>query len=155
MTITQPIPLKNTELYEQDFHQWLETTLDLLRSQNFSEIDLGHLIAEIESMGRSEKRALTSNLRILLVHLLKYKYQSQKRSNSWLYIIREHRTRLTDVFHDSPSLKGYFLEVFAESYENARALAADETGLGISAFPEFSPFSPEQTMDTNFLPTDN
>jgi hypothetical protein len=86
------------------------------------------------------------------VHLLKYKYQSQKRSNSWLYTIREHRIRLIDDFKDSPSLKRYFSEVFSECYKNARELAADETGLTILTFPESSPFTPEQIIDSNFLP---
>lgn len=145
-------PLKNTELYDRDFLEWIELTADLLRSRKFSELDLVNLIEEIESMGRSEKNALESNLEILLMHLLKYKYQSEKISNSWKSTIREQRLRIVKSLKSSPSLKVYFLEVFSECYENARALAADETGLSIFTFPESSPFNPEQIIDVNFLP---
>jgi hypothetical protein len=153
MTLIQSLlPLKDNELYDRDFLEWTETTVDLLRSQKFSEIDLENLIEEIESMGISEKNALESNLEILLMHLLKYKYQPQKISNSWKYTIREHRLRIVKSLKSSPSLKVYFLEVLSECYKNARELATDETGLAIFDFPESSPFTPEQIIDANFLP---
>ena len=103
-------------------------------------------------MVRSEKKAIRSNLRILLMHLLKYKYQSEKRTNSWLFTIREHRKRLRDDFKNSPSLKRYFREVFEECYQDARELAADETGLTIDTFPVESPFSQEETLNPDYLP---
>ena len=152
MMLTQPISEKNTQLYDRDFFKWIETTANLLRSQRFGEIDLENLIEEIESMGRSEKNALESNLEVLLMHLLKYKYQPQKISNSWKYTIREHRLRIIKSLKSSPSLKIYFLEIFAACYKNARDLAADESGLEIMTFPESSPFTPEETIDSNFLP---
>ena len=107
---------------------------------------------ELEAMGRSQKSAIESNLRILLMHLLKYKYQSDKRTNSWLFTIREHRKRLRNDFKNSPSLKRYFLEVFPECYQDARELAADETGLSINTFPIESPFSQEDTLNPDYLP---
>jgi Domain of unknown function DUF29 len=111
-----------------------------------------NLIEELEAMGRSEKSAIESNLRILLMHLLKYKYQSEKRTNSWLFTIREHRQRLRDDFKNSPSLKRYFLDIFPECYQDARELAADETGLSINTFPIESPFSQEDTLNPDYLP---
>jgi hypothetical protein len=102
-------------------------------------------------MERSEKRAIKSNLKILLMHLLKYKYQSQKLSNSWKYTIREHRGRLQDNFQDSPSLKSYFTEIFDECYQEARKLATDETGLSLNVFPLESPFTQEETLDSDYL----
>ena len=45
------------------------------------------------------------------MHLLKYKFDPQNRSNSSLYTIYEHRQRLQDAFLDSPSLKGYYLGI--------------------------------------------
>ena len=130
----------------------LTKTAQLLRERKFKKVDLDNLIEEIESMGRSEKKAVRSNLRILLTHLLKYKYQSQKRSNSWLFTIVEHRQRIKDSFKDSPSLNRHFIQEFAECYQDARALAAAETGLPIDTFPVDSPFSPEDTIDADYLP---
>ena len=43
-------------------------------------------------------------------------------------------------------------EVFAECYKNARAQAADETGLRLETFPLDCPYTPGQALDYNFLP---
>jgi len=54
-----------------------------------TQLDLKNLIEEIETMGRSEKKALRSNLEVVVMHLLKCKYQIEKRSGSWRATIRE------------------------------------------------------------------
>ena len=147
--------LKSTEnlsLYEQDFYLWIENTVNQLKTGQLLEVDLGNLIEEIESMGRSEKQALESNLIIVLLHLLKYKYQPDKRSNSWLSSINEHRRRLRKALKSSPSLKPYYTEVFEECYQDARQEAALETGLTLEVFPVVCPFTPEATLDSEFLP---
>ncbi|CAC5340289.1 MULTISPECIES: DUF29 domain-containing protein [Planktothrix] len=154
MTTQLPITesQQTSDLYEEDYHLWLMNTIHQLQHGKLAEVDMINLIEELEAMGRSEKSAIESNLRILLMHLLKYKYQSEKRTNSWLFTIREHRKRLRNDFKNSPSLKRYFLEVFQECYQDARELAADETGLSINTFPVESPFSQEDTLNPDYLP---
>jgi hypothetical protein len=49
-------------------------------------------------------------------------------------------------------LKPYFTEIFAECYQDARELAADETGLSLETFPEQCPFSTEEILNTDYLP---
>ena len=139
-------------LYEADFNLWLETTAQLLRERQLEQIDYDSLIEEIESMGRSEKRGVYSNLKILLMHLLKYRYQPEKRSNSWRRSIREHRQRLQEAFRDSPSLRNYFHEIGDRCYQAARELAADETGLALEAFPPAVPFSQAAILNPDYLP---
>jgi hypothetical protein len=143
------------DLYEQDYYLWLQDTVKLLQEKKLSEIDVIHLIEEIEDMGRSEKRAVESNLVVVLLHLLKYQYQPQKRSNSWKVSIREHRRRLRKLLQDSPSLQPYFKEVFHECYQDAREQASDETGLSLEMFSIESPFTPEETMNCDYLPDAN
>jgi predicted DNA-binding ribbon-helix-helix protein len=154
MTIFSPFPTEtmSSELYEQDFYQWIETTAKLLRDRNFSALDMDNLIEEIETMGRSEKRSLRSALKVLLMHLLKYKYQPEKRSNSWKSTIIEQRDRLKEYLADSPSLKPYLREVFTQCYQESKTLAASETRLSIKIFPVESPFTIEQTLDFDYLP---
>ncbi len=142
----------NSNLYNQDYCLWLENTVKLLLDKRFSEINVSYLIEELEDMGRSEKRAVSSNLRILLMHLIKYKYQPQKRSNSWLFTIVEHRKRLKVLFKNSPSLKNYYHEVFSETYQDAKDLASAETGLSLNSFSNSSPFTPEDVLNENYLP---
>ncbi len=155
MTTIQSTTTAITSLYDQDFYLWLQTTINILKEGKFAEVDLENLLEELESMGRSEKNALKSNLRILVMHLLKYKYQPEKRTNSWRYTITEHRQRLQDTFKTSPSLYRFFEEIFNESYQNARKLASDETGLSINLFPPESPFTVEEVLNPDFLPPDH
>ncbi|WP_413172861.1 DUF29 domain-containing protein [Anabaena azotica] len=152
MTATQPTNLTNSNLYHEDFYLWIETTAKQLRNGNFVEIDLANLIEEIESMGRSEKRALKSNLLVLLMHLLKYKYQPEKRSNSWLSTMFEHRRRLKEELTESPSLKKYFSEVFSECYQDARKLASLETDLSLDTFPVSCPLTTDEILNQDYLP---
>lgn len=139
-------------LYEKDFNLWIETTVSLLRDRHLEQIDYENLVEELESMGRSEKNALKSNLRILLMHLLKWKYQSERRSNSWRATITEHRIRLIESLESSPSLVNYFEEVFDQCYQNARRLASDETELSIITFPTESPFVFSEILHFDYLP---
>lgn len=140
------------DLYNRDYYLWLTHTALLIKEGRFAEIDVGNLIEEIEDMGRSEKRAVKSNLIVLLLHLLKYKYQPAKRSNSWRATIREHRRRLRDLFQESPSLKPYFTQIFEKCYQDSREQAADETGLPLDTFPTASPFITSEVLDSDYLP---
>lgn len=152
MTTKLPSTTSTNNLYDRDYYLWLEHTAQLIRQGKFAEVDAANLIEEIEDMGRSEKRAVKSNLVVLLLHLLKYKYQPSKRSNSWKASIREHRRRLRDDFKVSPSLKRYCEEVFNECYQDAREQAGDETGLPLDTFPVEAPFTLSESLNSDYLP---
>lgn len=140
------------KLYEKDYHLWLQETAQLLQNGKLAELDLANLIEEILDMARRDKDALESNLIVLLMHLLKWKYQPENRSGSWRGSIREHRRRIQKAFRNSPSLRRYFAEIFDESYAEARKQAADETELSLNIFPENCPFEIEQILDAEYLP---
>ena len=154
MTVTQTSKKHSLSLYERDYYLWLKATVQQLKARRFSELDIPKLIEEVEDMGRSEKRAIESNWVVILMHLLKYKYQPDQRSNRWLANLFEHRRRFNRAFKDSPSLRPYFTEVFGECYQDARKEAALETGLSLATFPIDSPFMPEESLDSDFLPVE-
>jgi predicted DNA-binding ribbon-helix-helix protein len=144
--------LKRIPAYDEDHAAWAERTAELLCDRQFAALDLEHLIDEVEDMSRREKRSLASNLRVVLMHLLKYQFQPERRSGSWLSTIREHRIRLAEILVDSPSLANSLDEQFHLSYAQARRQDADETGLNLDAFPIESPFTPAQCLNEDFLP---
>jgi Domain of unknown function DUF29 len=146
--------IQTKKLYDTDFNLWLETTAQLLRERQLNQIDYDNLIEEIEDMGNSQKDALESNLRILLMHLLKWEFQPEKRSNSWKYTIVEHCLRINKSFKKSPSLKKYFDDVFEESYQDARILASSETGISKDNFPVECPFAKENVLNSEYWLTD-
>jgi hypothetical protein len=140
-----------SQLYEQDYVLWLRRTADLLQARSLLALDVVNLLEEIEEIGRREKRALYSNLKILLLHLLKVTYQPDKQSPSWQASIVEHRQRLRRTLQESPSLRAYLVEVFDECYQDARELAAAETELPIACFPDQPPFAPEAALSSASL----
>ena len=141
-----------TSLYECDFNLWVEATAQLLREGRLADLDVGNLIEEVESMGNSDKHALSSDLVVILLHLLKWQYQPSKRTRSWEKSIAEHRRRIRKIFQSSPSLKNYLQQTFDECYLDARKQAKIETRLPLAHFPEICPFTSEQVLDEDFLP---
>ncbi|MFM6312627.1 MAG: DUF29 domain-containing protein, partial [Dolichospermum sp.] len=101
---------------------------------------------------RKERQELRNRLALLLGHLLKWQFQTEKRSSSWLSTIREQRIQIKLLLQDSPSLKPYLEEVFLTAYELGLALAMRETQLGQQIFPEICPYTCEQTLNSEFLP---
>ncbi|MTJ47918.1 DUF29 domain-containing protein [Dolichospermum sp. UHCC 0259] len=151
MTTHQPIVITNDNLYDQDFYLWIETISKQLKAGKFAEIDLANLIEEIESMGKSEKRELKSRLIVLLMHLLKWQYQPEKRSESWRSTITEQRICIELLLEDSPSLQPLLIEIFADCHEKARLKASEETGIKLNFFPKESPFTLAETLKNYFL----
>lgn len=139
-------------LYETDYLQWIETTVAKLQGQDYANVDWENLIEEIADMGRSERKSLKSNLIVILVHLLKWQFQSEKRSGSWEGSIIEHRRRVQEALHDSPSLKPYLESVFTECYTQAVKQAKAETGLPADSFPVICPYDLPFVTDDEFLP---
>lgn len=138
-------------LYEQDFYQWTQQMADLVRSGRWQELDVKNIAEELEGLGRADKRELKSRLEILLMHLLKWSYQPDHRTNSWRSTITEQRLRIQDLLEDSPSLKPFLESEFEQCYQHARRLAADETGLSLTAFPERIPFDRAKVLESDFL----
>lgn len=144
-----------SHLYETDFYDWTQKQVSLLKTQQWEQLDTLNLIEEIETLGRRERQELRNRLGVLLGHLLKWQFQPEKRSNSWLGTIREQRVQIKLLLQDSPSLKPYLDEVFFSVYELGLALAIRETELGENVFPEICPYTLDQTLNPKFLPNFN
>ena len=143
------MPVKSP-LYERDFFAWSREQADLLRAGKLAHADIEHIAEEIESMGRAEKRELISRLSVLLLHLLKWRYQTDKRGPSWEASIRVQRNRLADHLNDNPSLKPLLPQALASAYRDAALEAVAETGLAGSTFPGTCPWTVEQSWTAGF-----
>ena len=134
------------ELYERDYSQWAETMADLLASGNFTQLDIENLVEEVRDLSKRERDRLLSSLRLILHHLLKWDYQSNKRSRSWENTIGRERDNIGLYLEDSPSLVRYLdNESLEKIYRVARADAMRETGLEL---PEMCPYDIETVMNS-------
>ena len=138
--------------HDDDYCLWIEEQVALLRNGSVTRADLLTIAEELEGMGRSQKSAVESNLRIVLAHLLKYRYQPKKRSGRWEATLIEHRSRLHGDMRASPSLRRHAAETLTASYQAGRRLAAAETRLPQATFPEICPFTLDQVLDPDVLP---
>ena len=133
--------MKTQDLYNKDFIAWSDEQALLLEQQRWDELDLVNLIEEIKDLGNRHRDALESQLTRLLMHLLKWQYQPQKRSNSWKSSIREARKQIERLIRKHPVLRIYLEQVLEQCYLDAREDASDETGLDINTFPISCPYS--------------
>jgi hypothetical protein len=152
------IPPVTQSLYEKDYYFWLETTIEKLRSKQFSTVDWENLVEELESMGRSEERALESLLVRLFEHLLKLAYWKSEREYNeahWRAEIRNFRKQIEKELKASPSLKAYLQEIFEESYQDAREIVSDRSQLPPDTFPVELGATVEEILDEDWFLTLN
>ncbi|WP_182086890.1 DUF29 domain-containing protein [Aureimonas sp. ME7] len=141
-----------SDLYDSDFYAWTQEQAAHLRARAHNSIDWDNAAEELESLGDSQRSEIESRLGVLLMHLLKWRYQPDQRCGSWKGTIVEQRNRIRRRIIKSPSLKHYPAEMLGEEYELARVQAAAETGFSESAFPISCPFRIEDVLDPDFYP---
>jgi len=138
--------------YNTDFYTWALYHAQLLRDGKLSELDVEHLIEELEDMGRSSQHELENRLVVLLGHLLKWGHQSEHRSSSWRGSINEQRLQIKRKLRKNPGLQPRLPEAVVEAYPDAVELAAKDTGIPTNLFPQACPYSLEEIMDGDFYP---
>lgn len=143
-----------SRLYDRDFYAWAEEQAELLRAGKLAQADIEHIAQEIESMGKTEKRELASRLKVLILHLLKWRFQPLNQTASWEVSITVQRHELADHLEDNPSLKSLIGPMVAKAHGDAVLGAMLETGLPKSAFPDACPWTFEEMMAEDFWPSE-
>lgn len=149
-----------TTEYERDFDAWIQQHITLLKQGRVNEIDVEHLILELEDMGKNNFRELESRLIVLIAHLLKWQFQLKQLverwqefdGRSWRKTIIEQRLQIRKQLENVPSLKSRFQDTVTAAYPYAVELATDETGLSETTFPNECPYTLEQLLDKTFYP---
>jgi len=138
--------------YDRDFYAWITQNVELLRRGHAAEADWEHIADELESMGKRDLRQLRSRLQVLVMHLLKWKYQPEKQSKSWVATIDHQRDEIEALLLDSPSLRGELGDALGTIYPKAVRDACRETELPKTRFPESCPFGMAEILDPGFFP---
>src|SRR4051794_9774182 len=146
--------LRPLTAYDLDYCAWSVDQARRLRGLKPEGLDWENLAEQIEALGRSDKRAVGSDLKIVLEHLIKWRFQPEKGTASWRDSIEEHRDRILRILQDSPSLAPYPEEVLEQEYQGGRRKALRDSGLSPDRIPISSPFTVEQALDPDYLPDD-
>lgn len=145
-------------LYDEDFYSWTQEQADLLRRAGEqrlntpSGLDWEHLALEVWELGLSLELQLYNRYVVLIAHLLKWHYQPRRQGAGWRGTINEQRRRIARLLRKNPALKTVREAEFTEAYDDARELAADDSGLPIETFPPTCPFTVVQVEDKEFWP---
>lgn len=139
--------------YEQDFLTWTQQQAEHLQKGRWAELDVKNLIEELEALGRSEQKELSSYFQVLVMHLLKCQYQPEKRTPSWNNTLSNCRDKIQDCLEDTPSLQRFLQdsEWIEKYYRRARRDAAKETQKSLQTFPTECPYTIAQILDQEFL----
>ena len=137
---------------DDDFQAWLVDQADALHARRPSSLDWDALAEELEDMAAADKREVRKRLRNLLFHLLKWQYQSARRTSSWRRTINNERDEIGDLLKYSPSLITELGLSFEEMYERARRDATDVMKGAVKAIPDSSPWTLETVRDPDFWP---
>jgi hypothetical protein len=151
-----------SDLYDEDVLLWTERQAELLRRRaagelvNDAELDWLNIAEEIESVGISERRALASNIRNILEHLIKLEASPASMPRTgWRATIARARLDIAALLKQSPSLEPSLDTVIAGELPGARSVAAialTEFGEAPRMPIEGLSYSRAQVMGTWFPP---
>lgn len=142
----------NEVKYEVDFYGWTQEQVRLLREGRFAELDVGHVMEEIETSARGERRELVSHLRELLTHLLKWAYQPERHSRSWRLSVEARRVQARAHLLKYPSLKPQLDDIMAHAFRLAVIDAERQTRPSRKKFPARCPWSFDEATSDDFWP---
>ncbi len=142
------------QIYEQDYPEWLDITLNQLQNQDLENIDWEHLIEEITALGSEQRHKVESYLLRLLIHLLIYDYWKSEKDWSgkgWQKEIDNFRLEL-DLLLESKVLYNFCEKVLDKIYSKARSNAIRKSELSPTIFPETCPYSLTEILNPDWLP---
>lgn len=139
-------------LYERDFHEWTRRQARAIAERRVADVDWANVAEEVESVGRSERRALKSYLVTILAHLAKWEHQPEKRTYGRQDSISQGRLHIAGIIEASPSLKQLPGESLDWCWTHARRKAALDMRRETGTLPEACPYTAAEALDDAFMP---
>lgn len=103
-------------------------------------------------MSKRDKKELTNRLAVLIMHLLKWQYQPEKRSKSWMTTINTQRISIEFLLKDTPGLKSEIKSIINKAFKKSTIQFEKETGINKKMLPNICPYSFKQLIDYIFYP---
>ncbi|MFF9598966.1 DUF29 domain-containing protein [Methylobacterium fujisawaense] len=136
--------------YADDLYSWVQEQVALLRAGRVDALDLDNIAEELSDVGLSEYHRLTSAVEIVLLHMLKWDHQPERRSRSWTLSIAEHRERILIQLRKSPGLRSSLDEVQRDGFRLGRLGAARQMRRSPKTLPAECPYSWDDILNRPF-----
>ncbi len=141
------IVTRNRPTADSDFAAWIYDQVSALKEGRFADLDIDDLTDEVESLAKRDFKKLRSYLRVILMHMLKWDWQPEKRDVSWRKSINASRDRVWGELASSPSFRRRVNEAVEQVFAPARREAWEETGVfKLEHEPETCPYTWEEIM---------
>jgi hypothetical protein len=160
--VARPAPCEETEPFgtatsravatrhEADVYTWVQEQVALLRAGRIDALDLENIAEELSDVGLSEYYRLQSAVEIVLLHMLKWDHQHERRGRSWVLSITEHRERILIQQRKSPGLKSSLGEIQSDAYRLARLGAARQMRRHLKSLPDTCPYTWDDILSRPF-----
>ncbi len=112
------------ELALTSHYQTAMAIRDTLKEGNVDDAAQG-LEELIEALSRSDARALRNHLMRLMQHIITWKIQPERRSQSWVATIRSQRREVADLRQETPRFTDRYIQ--ERLWDRCIQLAVDET----------------------------
>ncbi len=142
------------KLYEIDDYQWLESTIKILKNQDFSTLDSENLIEELENVNSEKRNNVVNLLEQIIRHLLLLEYwlnEQEYNREDWLGEIYTFRIQFKRKL--TPNLRNFLAHELDSIYQDALGFVQIKTKNSVD-FPENCPYSFEQLLDIKYIPDD-
>lgn len=143
------------DLYEQDFYAWSRQQAELLRLERFSDLDLAHLIEEVEDLGESVYRSVRSRVRTIIEHLLKLEHSpAVEPKRGWRETVRTQRADLDEDLSAAlrPRIEAGLPRFYAKARRDAAAALHDYgEPAAADTLPQACPYSLDRIV-SDWLP---
>jgi hypothetical protein len=133
--------------YDRDLYGWATEQAELLRSGRIAEADAANIAEELDDAGSEQYDKLESALRLIVLHLLKWDHQAERRSRGWWATIAVQRNQVRRILRKNPGLKPRVKAATADAYEDARIEAAAQTRLAPRKLPAHCPYSWDEIVE--------
>ena len=137
---------QKASLYNKDFNAWLHDQIHMIKTKDFKHLDIDNLLEEMETLGNSNPHAIESHMIIILMHMLKQKYQPDKSSKSWRDSIKNAQIQIEWILKYNPSLKNHPSSILDKCYRSARREASKETKIELRKFSEECPWTIKEVL---------
>ncbi|MCJ2081325.1 DUF29 domain-containing protein [Methylobacterium sp. J-090] len=134
------VPRERSMRYTDDLYGWVEEQVALLRAGSLDALDLSNIAEELSDVGAEQYNKLEGALELVLLHMLKWDHQPNRRSRSWALSIEEHRLRAEKQLRKNPSLMSRLDEAIEDGFRLARLRAAREMRVPSKSLPMSCPY---------------